>query len=202
MGGGKEARPTEKLPTDREIATFVKPATNGNFLKISPANWEKIIAVIKAKKGTVTQYKNQVATLTTDNRKLTAANTKLSEDIANQGDYKAKYEALLSKKKKKGKSSSRKDEQNEDVKEAISSYVKDVLFRNVKFAFTGKSLNKATSLVWHGIKDKLKLDQGPNALSEAEFVDIYDTAVLSELSSRRTYVSQRCGVAAEGKNFV
>ena len=106
--------------------------------------------------------------------------------------------AKLAKKRSKSKPGSRKDEQSDDVKEAVKAFIKGVLFRTVKFAQPGTELKAATTTVWNGIKDKLKLDEGPNPISEADFVEIYDSYVLTVLSDCRQYAQTRGEVAAKG----
>ena len=107
--------------------------------------------------------------------------------------------AARAKKKPNSSKSSRKMEQNEDVVKVVCDFVKDVLFRNVKFAPPGAKLKAACGMVWAGIKDKLKLDKGPRPLTQLDFEEIYGSAVLSALSGRRQYVQSRCEIAAKGK---
>ena len=101
-------------------------------------------------------------------------------------------------KKRKSKAGSRRDEQSDDVREAVKAFIKGVLFRTVKFAQPGAELQAATTNVWNGIKGKLKLDEGPNPLSQADFVEIYDSYVLTVLSDCRQYAQTRGEVAAKG----
>jgi len=110
-------------------------------------------------------------------------------------------------KKLKGnkKGSTRKFEQKDDVKKAIDKFVRAVLFRNVKFAQVGNTsleeseLNTATKMVWRGIKDERMLDQGPNKLTEDDFVEIYDTQVLASLSEARQYIQTRTFAVCYGE---
>ena len=108
------------------------------------------------------------------------------------------FAAKLEKKRGKSKPGSRKDEQSDDVKESVRAFIKGVLFRTVKFAQPGRELKAATITVWNGIKDKLKLDEGPNPISQANFVEIYDSYVLTVLSDCRQYAQTRGEVAAKG----
>ena len=75
----------------------------------------------------------------------------------------------------------------------------DVIFRTVKFA--GDALPDVCSMIWTGIKDKNKLEEGSNPLDEGEFVDICDSWVLHCLSKRRQYSTVRAGKAATGKQM-
>lgn len=106
--------------------------------------------------------------------------------------------AKLEKKRSKAKPGSRKDEQNDDVKDSVKDFVKRVLFRTVKFAQPGPELKAATLSVWKGVKDAHQLDQGPNPLTQSDFMEIYDSWVLSCLSDCRQYAQTRGEVAAKG----
>jgi len=107
-------------------------------------------------------------------------------------------ELLKSIRGKKGKQS-RKAEQKQDVKGAIKDYVKTILFRTIKFAGPGDELNLATKKVWAGIKDKKRLDKGPNKLAEKDFVEIYESAVSGALSDQRQYVQTRISGCIKSK---
>ena len=98
-------------------------------------------------------------------------------------------ELLQSIRGKKGKKS-RKEEQKQDVNEAIKEHVKFVLFRTTKFA-AGEELTLATKKVWAGIKDKKRLDKGANELTETDFVEICESAVSAALSDNRQCVQTR-----------
>ena len=108
---------------------------------------------------------------------------------------------MASLKAKRGgrRKNNRKEEQSTDVKAFIKEFVNDVVFRTVKFA--GDALPEVCTMIWDGIKDKNKLDEGPNALDLDEFTDIYDSWVLHCLSKRRQYCTVRAGTAAFGKNM-
>ena len=133
----------------------------------------------------------EIKSLQDENGELVARVEELEQEVA---DLEA-----LAKKKPNSSKSSRKIEQNEDVVKAVSEFVRDVLFRNVKFAPPGDKLKAACGMVWAGIKDKLKLDKGPRPLSELDFEEIYGSAVLTALSGRRQYVQTRSEIAAKGK---
>lgn len=115
-------------------------------------------------------------------------------------DIKKEFEALKKNKPKgrKNKSASREDEARDDVKLGIRGFMKDVLFRTVKFAVPGPSLDAASAQTWNGLKDKLKLDVGPNAITLDDFTAIYGASILKELSARRQYCQSRCKKAADG----
>ena len=107
-------------------------------------------------------------------------------------------ELLQSIRSKKGKKS-HKEEQKQDVKTSIKDYVKSILFRTTKFAAPGDELINATKKVWAGIKDKKRLEKGPNKLTEIDFVEIYDSVVSGALSDQRQYVQTRTSGCIKGK---
>ena len=114
--------------------------------------------------------------------------------------YKRDYDSLLLKmqsKRKKGKTT--KYEQSDDIVKFIGAYVKDYLFRNVKFTPTTKQLQAITKKVWDGIKGKHKLEQAPINLKWDEFHRIYAPVVASEISDRRQYTQTRGQAAAKGE---
>ena len=132
-------------------------------------------------------------------------NASLNLQVTELEALEKEYEKLKKQKAKgrKSKSSvSREDEANDDVKAAIKTFVRDVMFRTVKFAVPGDSLNAASTQVWNGIKDKLKLDKGPNAITLEDFAEIYGGSILKELSARRQYSQTRCKLAADGTELV
>ena len=209
---------TEKeMPRPPNYASWGKPISNTNDVKVSRVNWMAILKDIKEANGKVDTTRKEHDKLKRDNRKLTkdnddlvganaelaGANAELTKTVAELEDYKQKYEDLKSKKRGKGKKgqTSRAAEQKDDVKQAIKVFVKDVLFRTVKFAQLGDQLTNATKLVWDGIKDNLQLESGPSALKVDGFCDIYESCVLAELSSRRQYAQSRCRDPATGKKF-
>ena len=107
-------------------------------------------------------------------------------------------ELLKSIRTKKGKQS-RKAEQKQDVKTAIKDFVKNILFRTHKFAAPGDELNLATKKVWAGIKDKKRLEKGPNELTEKDFVEICDSVVSAALSDQRQCIQTRISATIKGK---
>ena len=104
-------------------------------------------------------------------------------------------ESIRSKKGKK----SYKVEQKQDVKSAIKDSVKAILFQTHKFAVPGDELSLATKKVWAGIKDKKRLDKGPNELTENDFVEICDSVVSGALSDQRQCVQTRTSGCIKGK---
>ena len=133
-------------------------------------------------------------------KRLRQENKELDEELAELRDEMAILESQAKKKPASAKSN-RKMEQNEDVVNAVNHFVKDVLFRNVKFAPPGDQLKNARGKVWAGLKDKLNLDKGPRPLNESDFGEIYGSAILTALSGRRQCVQSRCELAAKGKKF-
>ena len=93
------------------------------------------------------------------------------------------------------KTKSTKHEQAKDVTLAIDAYVKDTLSRTVKFAQPGNELNRATKMVFDGIKVDLRLgdEEAP------EFVRIYASHVSTALSTRRQYAQSWGQASAKGE---
>lgn len=180
----------------RAVTGAVKDVDNGKNVKIKKEIYNELIQEFKKVRSTNTQLTDNCKRLTDSVKKLSKAGSTKDATIKT---LQAKV-TELSQKRKKGKLG-RKDDQVSDVNEAINTYVKDVLFRTVKFAQPGKELRKATTAVWEGIKGKMKLEEGPSPLSLEDFIEIYDGVVLTALSGRRQYAQTRCEVAAQGTTF-
>lgn len=164
-----------------------KPMEGGKYVKIKKSDWDAIVAEEENNLSTLHQLKTDKTALTTS----LAQSETLVQNLR-------KKVAELEKKRGKRKSTCRKDEQKDDVKEGIKNYVKDVLFRTVKFAQPGKELKSATLSVWNGIKSTMKLDEGAHPLTSSDFVEIYDSEVATQLSARRQYVQSRMQEACAG----
>ena len=199
-----------KFMSLREMEKMGKETNDKKTVWVSKSNWSKLLDQIKAIKGNNSDLFNQNKILHKTNKDLVVEikelrdeNTKLVEDYEELEQ--TSKEVLTTTRQNRGVTKAqnpRKDEQKEDVKKAIAWFVKAVLFRTHKFVQPGDALEKATKLVWAGIKDTLELDKGPNAMDEASFVEIYDSVVLSELSNRRQYHQGRCWKnAAWGTKF-
>lgn len=198
-----------KTITVRTIEGFAKPTRDGEHISMKTDEWQQVLGAIKGLKEDRTELTAKVASLTQENKKLAGNSHRLAKDVetleaevetleaevANQAKTTAKQ------KKKAGQKANRKDEQADDVVNTIEEYVKMVQFRTTKFALPGKQLEMATKQVWEGIKDRLQLEKGPNGLTVTDFVEIYDSVVLSALSDRRQYMQTRCKLAAQGKKF-
>ncbi len=178
----------------RTMEGFAKSSSKTGYIMMKKTEWEQVLAAIRSLKDDKSNLKQENSNLTTENKKLTNTNTKLSNELEGMANQKGR-------RGKKGPSQV-KQEQKADVVAKIKDYTKDVLFRTVKFAVPGKQLDAATKTVWNAIKDNLQLDKGPKPLTLKEFTEIYESVVLSELSSRRQYVQTRCKLAATGTKFV
>lgn len=199
--GNKQAPKKDSYLSDSQIAGLAKDHDTTNY-KVSKRGWEKVLATIKklreqAELAHKLEEEKEELEEQYNSTKLT--NQDLVKQLADKEDFKTKYETLLAKRKKGKKGNDRKDEQKDDVKDAITTFVKDVLFRNVKFAKPGKTLTHACGLVWDGVKEKLKLEEGSSPLKSEDFAEIYDSHVLSCLSNARNYVATRSKIAADGK---
>ena len=157
----------------------------------------------------VTRLRNTVETLKEEKKTWTQEKKVFLEEKKDLQRQISERDAQISelkdertgKNRKGGGRKGRKSEQKDDVKDMIKAYVKDVLFRTVKFAQPGTELYEATQKVWLGIKDKNKLDRGPDALDMDNFIEIYESEVLTQLSGSRQYTQTRAHAAAKGKKF-
>ena len=151
----------------------------------------------------VTKLKSQVAKLeqekTADAAKIKSQAEKIKARDKLVKDLQSKILSLRAASGGGRRKKSRKDEQNDDTKVFIKTFVLEVVFRTVKFA--GDALPEVCEMVWNGIKDKNKLEEGANPLDLQEFTDIYDSWVLHCLSKRRQYATVRAGKAAFGENM-
>lgn len=172
---------THKLSNDKKTVTCTKSV------------WDSVMAELHKQHNDNEQIKK-------DNRILQQDNINKNKEIDRLEQIEKAHNKLLKKKSKskKGKGDSREDEANEDVKSGIQAFVKDILFRTVKFAVPGDTLNAAAVQVWNAIKDNMKLDVGPNAITLEDFTEIYGATILRELSQRRQYCQTRCKLAADG----
>jgi hypothetical protein len=127
----------------------------------------------------VTEHKNR---LVTQNKELRMEVVELQRQIKAYRD------------KNGGKST--KNERSTDITKEIGTFVKDTLFRTIKFAQPGQEMATATQRVWNGIKGRLKLDLPPKSLDFGEFYRIYHPVVQTELSLARQYVQSRSQDAA------
>jgi regulator of replication initiation timing len=166
------------------LLSGIKPNKEGKIC-MSETNWNKILAHIK-------NLKDNVTDLTRENNDYARERKELYERCCH-----LEYE--LGKKSGKSKAKCRKHEARDDIKGPVTEYVKIVLFRNYKFAPPDEPLEDATKKVWAALKDGLQLDKGSEALTEDDFVEIYQHVVQSALSQRRQYVQTRAAVAAKSK---
>lgn len=165
-------------------------------LTVNANDYKKMESENKQLKKDIGKLPQELAQLKENYGKVADENKNLRVTVANL------QEQLNKMRKKRGRKGAvnRKSEQSEDVKDAIDEYVKGVLFRTVKFAQSGNQLTSATKLVWHGIKDKKKLEVGDSPLTDEDFCEIYESHVGTALSLRRQYVQTQTQKAAEGTN--
>ena len=146
-------------------------------------------AKILTQKEDLKQTQNALTQVTESKNKLASKNQDLRMEVVElQDQIKAKRD------KNGGKST--KDERSSDIVKEISTFVKDTLFRTIKFAQPGQEMTTATQRVWNGIKGRLKLDLPPKSLDFGEFYRIYHPVVQTELSLARQYVQSRSQDAA------
>lgn len=189
--------PSRELSSDSEeepdnmVVSKIEVSADGKSVKMTKRSYDNLSKELKTSKTSISKLKDEKKELLNQVKQKDTAILELT--------------AKLEKKRSKSKPGSRKDEQSEDVKESVKEFVKKVLFRTVKFAQPGKELKGASQAVWKGVKDTHQLDKGPKPLTEGDFVDIYDSYILSCLSDCRQYAQTRGEVAAKGTiwcNFV
>ena len=136
------------------------------------------------------------------NKEIEAQLEKSKKEYADlQAAYKQKMAQMGTKRGKKGsKSTSTTHLQSGDVNTAIDDYIKEFLFRRMKFANCKKDINLAMKMIWDAIKDKLKLESAPHSLDLKEFTRIYASAFQKFLSGARQYIQTRGQTAARGTN--
>lgn len=88
---------------------------------------------------------------------------------------------------------------SEDIMKKLVPFIKQIVYRNTKFARGGTLVN-LTKKIYEKIKDDLDLGDPDNGLTESEFVTIYKPEVSTILSYARQYSQSRCQSAAQGKN--
>jgi septal ring factor EnvC (AmiA/AmiB activator) len=95
-----------------------------------------------------------------------------------------------------------KKEEKKDIKRAISKWIKDVGFRNTKFA-KGDKLTRFAKTIYSRIKGDLHLmDEGhDHHTPEVEFVRIYEPYIQTVLGERRQYVQTMLFEVAKSKSL-
>jgi hypothetical protein len=95
-----------------------------------------------------------------------------------------------------------KKEEKKDIKKAISRWIKDVGFRNTKFA-KGDKLTRFAKTIYSRIKGDLHLmDDGHDHYTpEVEFVRIYEPYIQTVLGERRQYVQTMLFEVAKSKSW-
>ena len=146
-------------------------------------------ATIVSQKENLKQTQNALTQVTDHKNRLVSQNKDCRLEVVElQNQIKANRD------KNGGKST--KDERSTDITKEISTFVKDTLFRTIKFAQPGQEMTTATQGMWNGIKGRLKLEEPPKSLNFGEFNRIYHPVVQTELSLARQYVQSRSQDAA------
>jgi hypothetical protein len=199
----KASAVTKKTAKAPAKATAVTVSEDGKSVSMSKGHWKlKVNSVIvlrrdKAERdATIVTHKEDLKqtqtalTLVTENKnRLVTQNKVLRMEVVElQNQIKANRD------KNGGKST--KDERSTDITKEISTFVKETLFRTIKFAQPGKEMTTATLRVWNGIKERLNLEEPPKSLDFGEFYRIYFPVVQTELSLARQYVQSRSQGAA------
>ena len=198
--------PELSLSQERETGVTRACTTTGRLQRPISVSTDKL-SVAPAKQKAPSKSTRQCDLKIASLQKQVDAKDKVIEELKSQvkkliedGEEREQRigELLNSIRSKKGKKS-RKEEQKQDVKSAIKEHVKFVLFRTTKFASPGEELTLATKKVWAGIKDKKRLERGPNKLTEKDFVEICDSVVSGALSDQRQCVQTRTSGCVKGE---
>ena len=200
----KASAVTKKTAKAPAKASAVTVSEDGKSVSMSKGHWKmKVNSVIvlrrdKAERdATIVTHKEDLKqtqtalTLVTENKnRLVTQNKVLRMEVVElQNQIKANRD------KNGGKST--KDERSTDITKEISTFVKETLFRTIKFAQPGKEMTTTATLrVWNGIKERLNLEEPPKGLDFGEFYRIYYPVVQTELSLARQYVQSRSQDAA------
>ena len=151
-------------------------------------------AALKAANDDLKKANDDLQKANDDNEKHEGRVSELKKEVANLQDCLAKALAAL---KDAGKFS--EFEQNDAVKKEINIYVKDYVSRKTKFA-RDEELADLTAVVYAALKEKLGIDKGDNAVTEDDFVRIYQSYVQDCLSRRRQYVQTQLFEAFKSKS--
>jgi len=168
---------TDKAKADTDLRTAEKTIqTQANVMSHKD---DEIMTLT----GEVTDNKNEVSALKHQN---TTLKTTLEEAM----------QAL----KDAGKHS--KKEEKKDIKKAISKWIKDVGFRNTKFA-KGDKLTRFAKTIYSRIKGDLHLmhEGHDHYTPEVEFVRIYQPYIQHVLGERRQYVQTMLFEVAKSKSI-
>ena len=150
-----------KFMSIRDIEKLGKETNDKKTIWASKSNWSKVLDQIKGIKNTNTELYAANRILHKENKELMAQNkglinknTKLVQD-QDKLEQAAK-EGLTTTKPNPGAAKAQthlKAKQRDDIKKQIAWFVKAVLFCTHKFVLPGDDLDKATKIVWEGIKD-------------------------------------------------
>jgi len=207
---------TLKAPTQKKKKTLptaahgkkkaVTTSPDGKTVSMSKGHWRTKLqeaAVLKREKH---ECEAKIITLKEDlmqNQKALTALTEHKNGLVTQNrDCRmelADLQSLIKAIRAKNGGKSTKDERSSDITKEIGTFVKDNLFRTIKFAQPGQEMSTATQRVWNGIKGRLKLEEPPKSLNFDEFYRIYHPVVQTELSLARQYVQSRSQDAAHCK---
>jgi hypothetical protein len=206
--GTSKAPPKKKKKTAKtgKVPTKASPVTvseDGKSVSMSKGHWNlKINNTVQLKRN-LAERDAKIVTQKEDLKQTQNALTQVTENknrlVTQNRDLRLEVEELQNKIKAnrdKNGVKSTKDERSTDITKEISTFVKDTLFRTIKFAQPGQEMSTATQRVWNGIKERLMLELPPKSLDFGEFYRIYYPVVQTELSLARQYVQSRSQDAA------
>ena len=208
--GSLKAPPSKKKKSVATAAPGKKKAVttspDGKTVSMSKGHWTGKLQLVTTMKREKLECEAKIITLKEDlmqNQKALTVVTEHKNRLVTQNrecrmevaELQSQIKAIRA--KNGGKST--KDERSSDITKEIGTFVKDNLFRTIKFAQPGQEMSTATQRVWNGIKGRLKLEEPPKSLNFDEFYRIYHPVVQTELSLARQYVQSRSQDAAHCK---
>jgi hypothetical protein len=189
--------------TKKTGTSAVTTSEDGKSVSMSKGHWRLKLSSITVLKRDVGERDATILTQKEDLKQTQHALTLVTEQkndlVIQNRDLRmevVEVQKQIKANRDKNGGKSTKHEQSTDITKEISTFVKETLFRTIKFARPGQEMTTATQRVWNGIKGRLKLEEPPKSLDFGEFYRIYYSVVQTELSLARQYVQSRSQDAA------
>jgi len=148
----------------------------------------------------VTSLQATIQEKNTDNDEISKENKAFSdqnEDLKKDREHwKNKYDNCMKALKDTGKAAG--FEQKEDTKDKINSWIKEIGFRNTKFAQMNTKLVSFTEDCYDALKNDYGWEEEATRFEKSEFVHIYKAHCTAQLSLRRQYNQTQLQKAAAG----
>ncbi len=195
---------TKKTGKDPIESSAVTVSEDGKSVSMSKSHWK---LKVNSANGLMIEKAQRDATIVTHKEDLKQTQTALTQVTQHKNRLVTQNKVLrlelvevqnqIKANRDKNGGKSTKDERSTDITKEISTFVKETLFRTIKFAQPGKEMTTTATLrVWNGIKERLNLEEPPKGLDFGEVYRIYFPVVQTELSLARQYVQSRSQDAA------